>query len=107
MLRVFASLGVVKTVADVNRKIIMTLKHQTTKWKNVLLSTVRMSLERRSKASSDSSTCAFPRRKVKTWAKLHLRMGQLEVVVQVEAGINVAVSQVVSLPPLGLSLIHI
>ena len=52
-----------------------------------------MSLERRSKASSDSGICAFPRRRARTWARLYFRMGLLEVVVQVEAGIEVTVIQ--------------
>ena len=52
-----------------------------------------MPLEQRSKASSDSGTCAFTRRRARAWARLYFRMGLLEVVVQVEAGMEVTVSQ--------------
>ena len=45
---VLASLGVAKTVADFNHKIIMTLTSDYEK--NALFCTARMSLERRSKA---------------------------------------------------------
>ena len=51
------------------------------------------SLERRSKVSSDSGTCAFPHRTATTWVRLNFRLGLLEVVVQAEAGIEVLVSQ--------------
>ena len=61
--------------------------------KKTLFETVWMSLERRSKAQSDSGTCAFPRRRARKRARLYFRMELLEVVAQVEAGIEVTVSQ--------------
>ena len=89
---VLASLGVVKTVAGVKRKIIMSLTSYY-EMEERPVCTVRMSPERRSKASSDSGTCAFPRRRARTWTRLYFRMALLEVVVQVQAGIEVTVSQ--------------
>ena len=96
IVRVLPSLGVVRTVADVNRKIIMTLTSDC-EMEERTISTVGMSLERKSKASSDSGTCAFPRQRGRTWARLRFRMGLLEVVVQIEAGREVTVSQEVAL----------
>ena len=89
---VLASPGVVNTVADVNRKIIMTPTSEYEVAEHTIC-TVRMPLERTSKASSDSGTSSFPRRWARTWARLYFRRGLFEVVVQVEAGIQVAVRQ--------------
>ena len=87
------SLATVGTAADVNHKIIGTLTSNYTKRKNALFCTVEMPLEQRSKASSDSGTCAFTRRRARAWARLYFRMGLLEVALQVEAGTEVTVSQ--------------
>ena len=87
------SLATVGTAADVNHKIIGTLTSNYTKRKNALFCTVEMPLEQRSKASSDSGTCASPRRAASTLARLYFQRGLLDMVVQVEQGIDVTVSQ--------------
>ena len=71
---VLASLGVVKTVAGVKRKIIMSLTSYY-EMEERPVCTVRMSPERRSKASSDSGTSAFPRQRARTWARLYFEWG--------------------------------
>ena len=71
MVEVIASLGVQKSVQDVNRKIVMTLtsdyemEERTTfnRW---------ASPERRLRLWKNRGTCAFPLRWEKTWVKLHI-----------------------------------
>ena len=89
---VLASLGVVKTVADVNRNIIMSL---TSDYKMEERTSLYRENVTRAEITSiiPHGTCSFPRRRARTWARRYFRMGLLEVVVQAEAGMEVTVSQ--------------
>ena len=85
-----ASLGVVKTVAEVNREITTTLtsdyemeKRTIVYREDVTRAEIKLIRQRHFRLS----------KRARTWARLYIRMGLLEVVVQVEAGTEATVSQ--------------
>ena len=78
-----ASLGVLKSVADVNRKIVMTLTSDYETEERTILyceGVIRTEIE----SIVRQGTYAFPHRRAKTWARPYFRMELLVAVSRVE-----------------------